>query len=223
MPRRRADLWRRALRFWDPPPLLAWRARRFRRLIERRAPGVALRPASAKTLPPGLRILTVDSVARSWRPLRIAGRRLQLRHAEGTIPPAQTDWLARQWSAGPAILLLHHYPLPIDPYAWGPPPGTFRGRFTGRLTAWRVDVPIAIVPEARDRLWRALEASGLRLLLCGHVHRARLERHAGIAVGLNGQSGAGGAGRTVAFYSVGAGGAVTVAYAREDAGEARPA
>jgi hypothetical protein len=54
----------------------------------------------------------------------------------------------------------------------------------------------------RDRLWDAVMAAGARLVLCGHVHRARLERHGATFVGLNGQSGAAWAGRTIAYYTV---------------------
>jgi predicted MPP superfamily phosphohydrolase len=35
-PRRTADLWRLVLRFWDPPPLISARKRRFYEAIERR-------------------------------------------------------------------------------------------------------------------------------------------------------------------------------------------
>lgn len=218
MPRRRGDLWRLAARLWDPPPLLAWRARSFRRRIDRRAPGVALGPASAKTLASGARILAVDSVSRPWHPLHVSARRVRLRHAEGTIDRGQTAWLAEQRGAGPAILLVHHYPLPVEPYAWRAPAEGRRARPGRHLGAWTVDVPLAIVPEARDRLWRGIEAAGIQLLLCGHVHRARLEHHRGVAIGLNGQSGAGWAGWTIAFYAVGANGPVTVEHAPGDGG-----
>jgi hypothetical protein len=63
---------------------------------------------------------------------------------------------------------------------------------------------MAIPAAGRERLWQAAHAANVRLLLCGHVHRARLDTHEGIAVGLNGQSGAEWAGRTIAFYEVGA-------------------
>jgi hypothetical protein len=59
------------------------------------------------------------------------------------------------------------------------------------------------IPAAdRDRLWRAVTAAGITLLLCGHVHRARLEWHQGIAVGLQGQSGAAWAGRSIGWYEL---------------------
>ena len=60
-----------------------------------------------------------------------------------------------------------------------------------------------IIPaEAREQFWAAAAAAGTRLVLCGHVHRARLEWKDGIAVGLNGQSGAEWAGRTIASYDL---------------------
>ena len=40
-PRERRDLWRLAWRFWDPPPLIASRRRRFYAAIQKRADGVA--------------------------------------------------------------------------------------------------------------------------------------------------------------------------------------
>ena len=45
-------------------------------------------------------------------------------------------------------------------------------------------------------------AARVRLLLCGHVHRAKLRWHGEIAIGLNGQSGAEWAGRTIAYYDL---------------------
>ena len=54
----------------------------------------------------------------------------------------------------------------------------------------------------RELFWNAAAECGAKLLLCGHVHRARLEHHRGIAVGLNGQSGADWAGRTITWYDV---------------------
>jgi hypothetical protein len=59
-----------------------------------------------------------------------------------------------------------------------------------------------IPAEEQRAFWEAAESAGARLVLCGHVHRARLEWRGGIAVGLNGQSGAEWAGRPVAFYDM---------------------
>ena len=61
-----------------------------------------------------------------------------------------------------------------------------------------MDIP----DEDRRKFWSAAAAAGARLVLCGHVHRARMEQHGGIFVGLNGQSGASWAGRTLAWYDV---------------------
>ena len=49
---------------------------------------------------------------------------------------------------------------------------------------------------------RAAAAAHVQLLLCGHVHRAKLRWHGEIAIGLNGQSGAEWAGRTIAYYDL---------------------
>jgi hypothetical protein len=65
-----------------------------------------------------------------------------------------------------------------------------------------VRVPMEIPEPHRTRFWEAVKESGTRLVLCGHVHRARLEWKNGIAVGLNGQSGADWAGRTIAYYDL---------------------
>jgi predicted phosphodiesterase len=70
---------------------------------------------------------------------------------------------------------------------------------------------MAIPQPGRTALQQAAARAGTRLLLCGHVHRARLEWHDGIAVGLNGQSGAEWAQRTIAFYDIGAS-AITAAF-----------
>jgi hypothetical protein len=57
------------------------------------------------------------------------------------------------------------------------------------------------IPAAdRALFWNAVRRAGAGLVLCGHVHRARLDRHEGVAIGLNGQSGADWAGRTIAYY-----------------------
>jgi hypothetical protein len=67
-----------------------------------------------------------------------------------------------------------------------------------------IEVAMEIPATDRRRLWEAACAAGVRLVLCGHVHRARLEWHDGIAVGLQGQSGAAWAGRSIGWYQIGA-------------------
>jgi hypothetical protein len=61
---------------------------------------------------------------------------------------------------------------------------------------------MALPEPDRQAFWQAAAAAGVRLILCGHVHRAHLRWQDGIAVGLNGQSGAGWAGRTIAYYDL---------------------
>jgi 3',5'-cyclic AMP phosphodiesterase CpdA len=189
-PRRRTDLWRLALRFWDPPPLLRRRRREFYRAIGRRSVGIGAEPPYTKSIA-GLRIAVLDSIPEPWRPLTIDGRQAVLSHGVGTLAPHQTAWLERQRGVEPLAVLIHHYPLAIAPFAWRGEriPITFR-------------VPMAIADESRARFWAAAREARVALVLCGHVHRARLEHHQEIAVGLNGQSGAEWAGRTIAFYEL---------------------
>jgi 3',5'-cyclic AMP phosphodiesterase CpdA len=202
-PRRGADLWRLALRFWDPPPLITWRRRRFYRAIARRCATprgdpclVAHRAPFLKTLRAGLRIAVVDSVALPRTPFSLRGGGVTLHHAVGCIPRSQTDWLSRQSSTdSPLIVLMHHLPLGTPGFTWKPNP------------AWGVRLPDVHVPmhiegDDRERFWSAARHASARLVLCGHVHRARLEWKDGIAVGVNGESGAGWAGRAIAFYPV---------------------
>jgi 3',5'-cyclic AMP phosphodiesterase CpdA len=186
-PRTRRDLPRLVLRAWDPPPLVAARRRRFYAAIERRAPGVAAMAPFAKDLGP-MSIAALDTVPISWSPVRITRRRVQVRHGLGCVRDAELDWLERALPRGkPALLVVHHYPLPIAPFRWQ----------NGKLEV------LMEIPEAdRRKLWAAAHAAGVRLVLCGHVHRARLEWHDGIAVGLQGQSGAEWAGRSIAWYDV---------------------
>lgn len=201
-PRRNADLWRLALRFWDPPPLVRWRRRRFYALMAARAPGVAQRAPFVKILRAGFRVAVIDTVPVPWRPLVVEGRSLIVQHAIGCVRTRQTEWLKTQRGATPLVLLTHHYPLDTTAFTWTPDRHSGRGvAALGRLVH-EVRVPMTIPARDREQLWEAARAADVRLMLCGHVHRARLEWRDGIAVGLNGQSGAEWAGRTIAFYEI---------------------
>ena len=187
---------RLALRFWDPPPLLARRRFRFYDAISRRAAGLAACAPFMKTLPSGARVAVLDTVPLVWTPLRFEGRTVTIRHAVGCIRAAQARWLAAVPAApGPLVVLMHHYPLGTPSFQWTPPPGS-------RLPVRVVRVPMHIPEPGCGEFWDAAARAGVRLVLCGHVHRARLEWHDGIAVGLNGQSGAAWAGRTIAYYDI---------------------
>jgi 3',5'-cyclic AMP phosphodiesterase CpdA len=186
-PRSRRDLPRLVLRAWDPPPLIASRRRRFYASIDRRAQGVAALAPFAKDIGAAT-VAALDTVPIPWRPFRLSGGRLQIQHAVGCIRSEQADWLARALPPGkPALLVLHHYPLPVSPFRWQ----------SGKL-----EIAMEIPEEDRRRLWTAARQAGVRLVLCGHVHRARLEWHDGIAVGLQGQSGADWAGRSIGWYEL---------------------
>lgn len=195
-PRSRRDLPRLVLRAWDLPPIIAARRRRFYAEIERRAPGVALwRPAAgihalgapfAKDLGP-VSIAALDTIPLPWTPIRVRGGIVQGRLGAGCIRDEQLDWLAAELPRDkPALLVLHHYPLPVAPFRWNR----------------RFEVVMEIPEGERRKLWEAVRAAGVRLVLCGHVHRARLEWHDGIAVGLQGQSGAAWAGRSIGWYRI---------------------
>ena len=210
-PRERVDLWRLALRFWDPPPLVILRRRRFYAAIRARCEGVGARPPCGKALPCGLRLATIDSVPSWWLPVSLRRNGPIVHHAAGAIDDQQLEWLAAERGPGPLVVLIHHYPLRVDPFRWT----TERtlessGRRFSKLYAGRhVEVPMEIDVADRERFWDAAEAAGASAVLCGHVHRARLDHHRGIAVGLNGQSGAAWAGRTIAYYRLD-GGTITV-------------
>jgi hypothetical protein len=194
-PRERADLWRLALRFWDPPPVLHRRRRRFLGLIDARGAGVSGNAPFVKVLASGLRIAVLDSVPFSWIPFSAEGGAVVLRHAVGAVPRAQSTWLASlPHSSAPLIVLMHHLPVGSPSFQWTP------NRPLAR--APRVVVPMHVPIRDREEFWKAAESAGVRLVLCGHVHRAGLSWERKIAVGLNGQSGAEWAGRTLAWYTV---------------------
>jgi len=185
-PRSRADFPRLLFRAWDPPPLVTARRRRFYAAIERAAPGVAAPAPFSKDLG-AVTIAAIDTVSVPWIPLRVRDGGMQLRHAAGTVRDAEAVWLKGLPRGKPVVLVLHHYPLPVAPYRW---------------QNAKVDVLMEIPAGDRKKLWTAAHAAGVRLILCGHIHRARLEWHEGIAVGLQGQSGAGWAGRPIAWYQL---------------------
>ena len=185
-PRSRADLARLVLRAWDFPPLIAARRRRFYAAIDRRAPGVAAPTPVVKDLG-AVSLAAIDSVSVPWTPLLVRDGRVQARHAVGRIRDSDSQWLATALPPHkPAVLVLHHYPLAVAPFRWS-------GRF---------EVPMEIPQADRAKLWAAARAAGVRLILCGHIHRARLEWHDGIAIGLQGQSGAAWAGRSIGWYRI---------------------
>ena len=203
-PRRNADLWRLMLRFWDPPPLIRRRRDTFHTAVSARAPKIAAPSPWIKRLTSGLRIAILDTVPVPWRPFRFHDGAIVVQHAVGCVDDREADWLAQQRGETPLVVLIHHYPLPAPAFTWTP---DWRG---GRLAMLsrvvrEVHVPMAIPDRQRERFWEAAAAAGVRLVLCGHVHRARLEWRDGMAVGLNGQSGAEWAGRTIAFYEISAG------------------
>ena len=186
-PRTRADLPRLLFRAWDPPPLVAARRTRFYAAIERRAPGVAAIAPFAKDLG-AVTIAALDTIPMDWKPFRLKDGRIQLRAGSGCVRDSQVQWLANELPRGkPALLVLHHYPLPVAPFRWN---------------SGKVEVLMEIPEAGRAKLWKAARAAGVRLVLCGHIHRARLEWHDGIAVGLQGQSGAAWAGRTIGWYQL---------------------
>ena len=202
-PRRNADLWRLALRFWDPPPLVRRRRHTFHTTIRARAADIE-RPAPwTKRLASGLRIAVLDTVPLPWRPFTYRRGVVVVQHAIGCVNEPDAEWLAAQGGDTPLVVLVHHYPLAAIQFTWTPDRHGERFEAMKRFVR-EVQVPMAIPELQRERFWRGARAADARLVLCGHVHRTRLEWHRGIAVGLNGQSGADWAGRTIAFYEIGA-------------------
>ncbi|MEO5895234.1 MAG: metallophosphoesterase [Vicinamibacterales bacterium] len=203
-PRERGDLLRLLVRFWDPPPLVARRRRLFLSMIDARARGVASATPFLKTLKDGARIAVLDTVPAPWQPVSYSHGSLTVRHAIGCVRKEEAAWLSRQTGSGPLLLLTHHYPLQVQPFVWTPESRVLQSRWLSGLrgVVREVCVPMEIIPADRELLWDAAQKATVRLVLCGHLHRARLEWHSRIAVGLNGQSGAAWAGRTVAFYEI---------------------
>lgn len=202
-PREQRDLLRLALRFWDPPPLLRWRRRRFYRQLAARNAQLGIMPPFRKDLCGGVTLAAVDSVPFPWVPLTFSAGGITLQHARGAIAPRELAWLAAQKSER-LVLLMHHYPLDAGAYSWrydrwrrdGSSPWLSR---LGRLS---VTVPMDVKERNRERLWAAIEQSGVFAVFCGHLHRARLDHRGSVAVALNGQSGAEWAGHTIAFYRI---------------------
>jgi predicted phosphodiesterase len=201
-PRQPRDFWRLALRFWDPPPLLRRRRRRFYEAIARRGPNIGQLPPFRKDLRDGLTLAAIDSVPFPWQPLAIGPHGLTLQHARGSIAAGDLHWLASQ-RADRLAVLVHHYPLEAGSFQWR------YGRWRGDkgptlpgLDRLSVTVPMDVDATDRQRFWNAVDDCRAFAVFCGHVHRARLERHGDVSVGLNGQSGADWAGRTIAFYRI---------------------
>ncbi|HSL21726.1 MAG TPA: metallophosphoesterase [Vicinamibacterales bacterium] len=181
-PRTRADIPRMVLRFWDPPPLLAWRRARFARLF---APASEPLPFE-RQLGGGLRLLAIDSTPLPFLPFVAQGRRLRLLTALGRLRERDLRWLASR-AAAPSVLVIHHCPVLTPPLQWN---------------GGRVIVPMH-VEGSLDRFWSGAERAGVRLVLCGHIHHTRIFRQGAIAVAAQGQSGADWAGRPFSVHEVG--------------------
>ena len=171
---------------------------------------IAARHAALGRLPPfrkelagGVTLAAVDSVPFPWVPLTFSAGGITLQHARGAIAARDLDWLAAQKSERLAVLI-HHYPLDAGAFSW-----RYDRWRTGQSSPWlsqlgrlQVTVPMDVDDEDRERFWDAIERCQAFAVFCGHVHRARVDYRGSVAVGLNGQSGADWAGRTIAFYRV---------------------
>jgi predicted phosphodiesterase len=180
-PRNRSDILRMALRFWDPPPLLARRRSQFVRLFE----PVAMPPPHAKPIARGWRVLAIDSTPLPWIPFTVSRRAVRLRTALGAVHASDVQWLSSQ-PPQPSVLVMHHYPLPTPELLWN---------------GGRVVVPMHVKGPV-DGLLAAAERAGVKLVACGHVHRSGTEPVGGLVVGLQGQSGAAWAERPITIYDL---------------------
>lgn len=110
---------------------------------------------------------------------------------------SQTVWLrSLTGSPRPLVVVVHHYPLGVRPFRWTPNrfdhPANGRASLAGRSGGADGD------RRAGSHAVLGCSSGGWsRAGVVRHVHRARLEHRGGIVVGLNGQSGAGWAGRPV--------------------------
>ena len=131
-PREPGDLRRLALRFWDPPPVLALRRRRFYRRIEARAPGAAAPGPFLKPLANGVALAVVDTVPFPWRRCRFAAARSASITLEGRFGRRRSTGCRGCRLTRPLVLLTHHYPLEIPPYQWRKPHAVRPPRHRGR-------------------------------------------------------------------------------------------
>jgi 3',5'-cyclic AMP phosphodiesterase CpdA len=191
-----------ALRTLDLPLLTAWRRRRFYRALAAVHPGHA-EPPFIKELAGNIELVVLDSVSYPIAPLRVDARSVQATHAIGHVSPSTLNWLAALRPVRPGTsrgLLLHHYPLDTAPLQW------LQGA---------IEVPMAIEPASRRRLWTAIRKASIRFVLCGHVHRARRDRLDGVDIWLQGTSGGAWAGYGASVYDLPRG---VRSELREDAG-----
>jgi hypothetical protein len=66
----------------------------------------------------------------------------------------------------------------------------------------RVLVPMHVQGDL-DKFWHLAQRAGVRLIMCGHIHRTLLNHREGIAIATQGQSGADWARRPFSIYDVG--------------------